>query len=74
MPTSVTVSNITGSTPYELYLCLTGGTPCYYMGVITSAELPYSFNVPYPIQDLKGYCIRVVDNDGCEITNCFTVT
>jgi hypothetical protein len=74
MPTSVTVNNITGTTPFEVYLCLTGGTPCYYINKIDSAEIPYDFIVPIPLQDLGGYCIRIVDADGCIITECFTVT
>jgi hypothetical protein len=74
MPNSVTISNITGTTPYELYLCISGGGPCYYIDYIESSELPFNFTVPSPIQSYNGYCLRVIDNDGCIITNCFTIT
>ena len=74
MPNSVTVTNITGTTPYEIYLCLSGETPCYYIDYIESSQLPYVFNVPSPIQDLGGYCLKIVDNDGCIINNCFTIS
>lgn len=74
MPTLFTVNNITGSTPFEVYLCLTGGTTCYYVDMITDTQLPYSFNCPTPLENLGVYCIRVVDNDGCIITNCTNIT
>jgi hypothetical protein len=74
MPTLITVNNITGSTPYEIYLCVSGGTPCYYIGQITSSQLPYQFNPPLPLDNLGYYCLRVEDNDGCIITECFNLT
>jgi hypothetical protein len=74
MPNSVTVSNITGTTPYEIYLCISGGGPCYYIDYIESSELPFNFTVPSPIQSYNGYCLRVIDNEGCIITNCFTIS
>lgn len=73
MPTTITVSNITGSTPFDIYLCITGGTPCYFISRIDSGDLPYSFSVPTPIQDLPGYDLRVTDSVGCIITGTTTI-
>ena len=73
MPNSVTVSDITGNTPYEIYLCMPGNTSCYYIDYINSSQLPYTFNVPIPIQDMGSYCLKVIDSDGCSINNCFTI-
>lgn len=73
MPTTITVSNITGSTPFDIYLCITGGTPCYYIASINSGDLPYSFSVPTPIQELPGYDLRVTDSVGCIITGTTTI-
>jgi len=74
MPNLVTVTDITGTTPYEVYLCISGGSPCYYINYIESSELPFVFTVPSPIQNLGGYCLRIIDNDGCIISNCFTIS
>ena len=73
MPTTITVSNITGSTPFDVYLCLSGGSPCYYVSSIASGELPYNFSVPKPIQDFSYYCLKVVDANGCIITGCTSI-
>lgn len=73
MPTFITVNNITGSTPYQVYLCLSGGTECYFIDSINSTQLPYNFTVPTPVSNLSYYCLRIIDNDGCIITGCTNI-
>ena len=74
MPVSVTVSDIVGSPPFEIYLCISGTSSCFYIDYIQNVQLPYVFTVPTPLQTFPSFCLRVVDNDGCEINNCFYVT
>jgi len=73
MPTTITVNNITGSTPYDVYICLSGGSPCYYITSINSGDLPYDFTVPKPIEMFPYYCMKIVDADGCIITGCTSI-
>ena len=73
MPTTITVSDITGSTPFDVYICLSGGSPCYYITSVDGGDLPYDFTVPYPIQEFSYYCMKVVDADGCIITGCTSI-
>lgn len=74
MPTTITLNNIvSGSTPFDVYICLSGGSPCYYITSINSGDLPYDFTVPYPIQEFSYYCMKVVDSDGCTITGCTSI-
>jgi len=74
MPVLVNVNNITGSTPFQVYLCLSGGTPCYFVDKISSSELPYNFYIPNSIENFQYYCVKVIDADGCIINNCFNIT
>jgi hypothetical protein len=73
MPTTITVNSITGSTPFDVYLCLSGGSPCYYITSVDSGDLPYDFTVPSPIEKFTYYCMKVVDSDGCVITGCTSI-
>ena len=73
MPTTITVSDITGSTPFDVYICLSGGSPCYYITSVDSGSLPYDFTVPSPIENFSYYCMKVVDADGCIITGCTSI-
>jgi len=52
---------------------MTGGTPCYFISRIEDVDLPYSFSVPTPIQELNGYDLRVTDAVGCIITGTTSI-
>ena len=74
MPTSITINNVTGSSPYDVYLSPIDETSYFYMTQIQNVDLPYTFVVPSKIQNYNEYCLRIEDADGCIITNCITVT
>lgn len=74
MPSQVTVYNIGVSEPAELYLCLSGGTVCYYIDQITESQIPYTFQVPVPLDNLGFYCVKLIDSIGCEVIDCFQIT
>jgi hypothetical protein len=63
MPTDITINDITGVTPFDLYVCNTGVTTCVYIDTISS--LPHTFQVPLVIDGLPSYTLKVIDNDGC---------
>ena len=59
MAVQVTISNITGQSPYDIYICQTGGTSCFYMTTITSA--PYIFDIPAPYNTSDAYMLKIID-------------
>lgn len=73
MANLITVNQITGDSPFQVYLCLSGGTTCYFVDTITSSQIPYNFYTPTPIENYDYYCLRVIDNVGCVITQCFNI-
>ena len=73
MAVQVTVNNITGSTPYQVYVCDSTLSSCIYISQIQSIDLPYNFIIPQPFENLINYSIKIVDVYGCVITNTFTV-
>lgn len=66
MAIQVTIDNITGQTPYDIYICQTGGTGCFYMTTISS--VPYSFDIPSPYDTSLAYMVKIIDNNGCVIS------
>lgn len=66
MAIQVTINNIVGQPPYDIYICQTGGTSCFYMTTINS--VPYSFDIPAPYNTSSAYMLKVIDNNGCVIT------
>jgi hypothetical protein len=72
MAIQVTISNITGQSPYDIYICQTGGTSCFYMTTIIST--PYSFDIPAPYNTSDAYMLKVIDGIGCITTGIESVT
>lgn len=66
MAQQVTIYDITGQTPYDIYICQGDGTGCFYMATIST--VPYSFDIPAPYDTSTQYMLKVVDQNGCVIT------
>ena len=73
MAIKVTISNITGATPYDIYICQPDGTSCFYIDTIVNAELPYEFDIPTPYNTGTSYMLKAIDNNNCIITGTTTV-
>lgn len=71
MPTEVIITNITGQTPYDIYLCQSGGTGCFYID--TSSTSSFTFQIPEPYDNAIAYTIKIIDNNGCIIEKTSSV-
>ena len=65
MPTNININNITGATPFNIYLCYSSNTSCIYINTISSSSLPYNFQVPSVMEGELSYKLKVIDNSGC---------
>jgi hypothetical protein len=66
MAVQVTIYSITGQSPYDVYICQSNNTGCFYMTTITS--LPYTFDIPSPYNNASSYLLKIIDNNGCIIS------
>jgi hypothetical protein len=73
MPTNITLSSISGSSPFNIYVCDTGYTSCIYVDTITPLDVPYVINVPVLLTSLPTVVIRVVDSNDCIINQNVTL-
>jgi len=73
MPIDITINNITGQTPFDIYVCYTDQTYCVYAATIDSSELPYTFEVPIPFSNVDGVNLRIIDDNDCIINEILTV-
>jgi hypothetical protein len=67
MPTTITINDITGSTPCNIYLCDQLITTCIF--VDTVSVFPYSFDVPSILDGQLSYNLKTIDSNGCEVIN-----
>jgi hypothetical protein len=73
MAVKVTISDITGATPYDLYICQVDGSSCFYIDTILYSELPFEFDIPAPYNTATQYMLKVIDNNNCIISGTTTV-
>lgn len=66
MAVQVTINSITGQSPYEIYICQSNGSGCFYVTTITTT--PYVFDIPSPYDTSSSYMLKVVDAYNCVIT------
>ena len=73
MPTDIIISNIIGQDPFNVYICDSGSTVCYYVNTINSGDLPYTFGVPIVLSSLTRFNSNVVDDNGCQINQIIVI-
>jgi hypothetical protein len=73
MPIDITINNISGQTPFDVYVCNTGQTYCVYSATITSGDLPYTFEVPIPFLNSEGVNLRIIDDNDCQINEILII-
>ena len=64
MPTNIYINNISGATPFNVYLCDESNITCVYIDTLPSS-LPYDFQVPSIMEGQISFNLKVIDNNGC---------
>lgn len=72
MPVNLDISSITGTSPYDIYVCDTGFTSCIYISTITTGDLTYTFSVPNFLLNNTNQVLKIVDDNGCIILKNFS--
>jgi len=72
MAIQVNINGITGQSPYNIYICQSDGTGCFFMDTITTTT--YEFDIPVPYDTSPSYMLKIVDGNGWIITGETTVT
>jgi hypothetical protein len=73
MDTNITITSITGITPYDVYVCDTSYTTCIYVSTINSGDLPYSFMIPSIFSSFTDFVVKVIDDNDCVITENISI-
>ena len=66
MEVQVTINNISGQTPFDIYVCQVDGTGCFYIS--TTSVIPYVFDIPAPYNNSVAYMLKVIDSNNCIIS------
>lgn len=66
MAIQVTINDISGVTPYDVYICQPNGSGCFYIDTINST--PFVFDIPEPYDMGLAYMLKIIDGENCIIT------
>lgn len=72
MPNEITINVITGTSPYDVYVCDITNTICVYITGLTSCPPSYTFTVPSPLNTSGSLLVKIIDGDGCERFELYT--
>lgn len=64
MGASITITSITGTSPYQVYVCNVLGANCSYVGSATT--MPYTVVLPAMYNSAPAVMIKVIDSLNCE--------
>lgn len=67
MPTNITLTSVSGLSPFHIYVCDTGFTSCIYVNTVTPIDIPYQVGIPPLFLSLSNVVVKVVDSNDCEI-------
>ena len=71
MAVQITINSLTGTSPYDVYICDNLLSNCVYIATINLT--PFEFDVPAPLDAQSELCVKVVDTNGCIISQCGSV-
>ena len=64
MSNTLVINSISGTSPYDIYVCDATITYCFFVSTITSA--PYTFDIPFPLDATTPIILKIVDGNNCE--------
>jgi hypothetical protein len=71
MPVAITIKDVSGTSPFNVYVCDNPITTCVYIDTIKSA--PYEFEIPKIFIKLRDVNLKIVDDNGCETSTNLTL-
>lgn len=67
MATLLTITDILGFPPFNVFLCDETQTTCVYIAQINYSDVPYQFEPPLLLGSYTTFVVKVIDNISCVI-------
>ena len=68
----VTINNvISGTSPYNVWVCDTCEGTCQYIDTISTT--PYTFNLPSNFETFDSFTVKLVDSNNCVYCDVLTI-
>ena len=67
MPHQISITGVTGTSPYSITVCDVTLMYCYLITGSTTIPPTFIFDVPSPLDVAESVIVKVTDNNGCQI-------
>lgn len=64
MSNIIQINSLTGTSPFDIYVCDQTITYCFFVASISSST--YTFNVPSPLDSTTPIILKINDSNNCE--------
>ena len=71
MPHQITISGVTGTSPYDVYVCDVTNTYCFLVSGGTTIPPSFTFKPVYPLNNVDSLLVKLIDSNNCEIFNYY---
>lgn len=72
MSCSIQINSISGTSPFDIYMCDTGLVQCVFLQTETSPTYPIILTTPNTLMGVTSFIIKIIDGNGCSIFYPYT--
>ena len=66
MSCTLQINSISGTSPFDIYMCDIGLFQCIFMQTETSPIYPIVVNLPQQLVGVNQLVVKIIDGNGCE--------
>ena len=71
MPHQITISGVSGTSPYDVYVCDVTNTYCFLVSGGTTIPPSFTFEPVHPLNNVDSLLVKLIDSNNCEIFNYY---
>jgi hypothetical protein len=72
MSCQIQINSISGTSPFDIYMCDIGLAQCVYLQTETSPTYPIIITYPPTLVGATSFIIKIIDANGCELFYPYT--
>jgi len=72
MSCQIQINSISGTSPFDIYMCDIGLAQCVYLQTETSPTYPITITPPTTLVGATSFIIKIIDANGCQLFQPYT--
>ena len=72
MSCQIQINSISGTSPFDIYMCDIGIAQCIFLQTETSPTYPLTLTFPSTLNGSTSFIIKIIDANGCQVFYPYT--